>query len=68
MFYYGVSDVGNQTLGWTSSSNWATTSVGNHSQTITGLIAGTTYYGRVQAFNEESSVWSGPISWTTNIN
>ena len=68
VFYYGVSDVGNQTLGWTSSSNWGTTSVGNHSQTITGLIAGTTYYGRVQAFNEESSVWSGPISWTTNIN
>ena len=68
VFYYGVSDVGNQTLGWTSSSNWGITSVGNHSQTITDLIAGTTYYGRVQASNEENSVWAGPISWTTSIN
>jgi len=27
---------------------------------------GTTYYGRIQASNEESSVWFGPISWTTD--
>ena len=68
VFYYGVSDVGDQTLGWTSSANWGTTSVGNHSQTISDLNAGTTYYGRIQASNEVSSVWFGPVTWTTNIN
>lgn len=67
VFYYGISDMGNQTLGWTNSANWGSTSVGNHSEVITGLIGGTTYYGRLQASNEEGSVWFGPISWTMDI-
>ena len=67
VFYYGISDMGNQTLGWTNSANWSSTSVGNHSEVITGFIGGTTYYGRLQASNEEGSVWFGPISWTMDI-
>jgi hypothetical protein len=59
--------MGNQTLGWTNSANWSSTSVGNHSEVITGFIGGTTYYGRLQASNEEGSVWFGPISWTMDI-
>jgi len=62
-FHYGSTDIGNQTLGWTNSAYWGGTSVGNYSETLTGLIEGTTYYGRLQASNEEGSVWFGPISW-----
>ena len=62
-FHYGSTDMGNQTLGWTNSAYWGGTSVGNYSETLTGLIEGTTYYGRLQASNEEGSVWFGPISW-----
>ena len=64
-FYYGVTDMGNQSSGWSSSQNLGSTSVGNHSTTITGLSWGTTYYGRIQASNGENTVWFGPISWTT---
>ncbi len=65
-FYYGVTDMGNQSSGWSSSQNLGSTSVGNHSTTITGLSWGTTYYGRIQASNDENTVWFGPISWTTD--
>ena len=66
-FYYGTTDMGNQTSGWSDSTNFGSTTVGNHSHTVTGLTCcGTTYYGRIQASNEESSVWFGPISWTTD--
>ena len=65
-FYYGVTDMGNQSSGWSSSQNLGSTSVGNHSTTITGLSWGTTYYGRIQASNHENTVWFGPISWTTD--
>ena len=64
-FYYGVTDMGNQSSGWSSSQNLGSTSVGNHSTTITGLSWGTTYYGRIQVSNDENTVWFGPISWTT---
>ena len=65
-FYYGVTDMGNQSSGWSSSQNLGSTSVGNHSTTITGLSWGTTYYGRIQASNDANTVWFGPISWTTD--
>tara|TARA_Y100000741_G_scaffold246991_1_gene189648 strand:- start:2965 stop:6888 length:3924 start_codon:yes stop_codon:yes gene_type:complete len=65
-FYYGVTDMGNQSSGWSSSQNLGSTSVGNHSTTITGLSWGTTYYGRIQVSNDENTVWFGPISWTTD--
>ena len=65
-FYYGVTDMGNQSSGWSSSQNLGSTSVGNHSTTITGLSWGTTYYGRIQASNDENTVWFGPTSWTTD--
>ncbi|MEC7721070.1 MAG: M60 family metallopeptidase [Candidatus Thermoplasmatota archaeon] len=67
MFYYGTADMGNQTSGWYGSTSFGSATVGNHSQIITGLTCcGTTYYGRIQATNEEGSVWFGPISWTTD--
>ena len=67
MFYYGTSDMGNQTSGWEGSTSFGSTTVGNHSQIVTGLTCcGTTYYGRIQASTDEGSVWFGPISWTTD--
>ena len=65
-FYYGTIDMGNQSSGWANSQNLGSTSVGNHSTTITGLSWGTTYYGRIQASNGENTVWFGPLSWTTD--
>ena len=66
-FYYGTADMGNQTSGWSDSTGFGGASVGNHSQTVSGLTCcGTTYYGRIQATNEEGSVWFGPISWSTD--
>tara|TARA_B100000513_G_scaffold194943_1_gene124608 strand:+ start:2557 stop:6555 length:3999 start_codon:yes stop_codon:yes gene_type:complete len=66
-FYYGMADMGNQTSGWEGSAGLGDTSVGNHSQTVSGLTCcGSTYYGRIQATNEEGSTWFGPISWTTD--
>lgn len=66
-FYYGTSDMGNQSLGWTGSENLGGTFVGNHSTEITGLSGGTTYYGRIKASNNENTVWFGPITWTTEF-
>jgi hypothetical protein len=65
-FYYGTIDMGNQSSGWANSQNLGSTSVGSHSTTITGLSWGTTYYGRIQASNDENTVWFGPLSWTTD--
>ena len=67
MFYYGRTDMGNQTSGWEESTSFGSAIVGNHSQTISGLTCcGSNYYGRVMASNEEGSVWFGPINWTTD--
>ena len=67
VFYYGLTDMGNQTSGWSGSSSFGSATVGNHSQTVSGLTCcGTTYHGRIQASNNDGSVWFGPISWTTN--
>ena len=67
MFYYGRTDMGNQTSGWEGSTSFGSAIVGNHSQTISGLTCcGSNYYGRVMASNEEGSVWFGPINWTTD--
>ena len=66
-FYYGRADMGNQTSGWEGSASFGSTTVGNHSRTITGLdCCGTEYYGRIVATNEEGSVWFGPINWSTD--
>ena len=66
-FYYGRADMGNQTSGWEGSASFGSTTVGNHSRTITGLACcGTEYYGRIVATNEEGSVWFGPINWSTD--
>ena len=66
-FYYGTTDMGNQTSGWDSSTSFGSTTVGNHSQIVSGLTCcGTNYYGRIQASNEENSVWFGPLNWTTD--
>ena len=67
MFYYGRTDMGNQTSGWEGSNSFGSTNVGNHSQTISGLTCcGTDYYGRIKASNAEETVWFGPINWTTD--
>jgi len=59
--------MGDQTSGWEGSAGFGGTTIGNHSQTVSGLTCcGATYYGRIQATNEEGSVWFGPISWTTD--
>ena len=66
-FYYGLADMGNQTSGWGGSASFGSATVGSHSQTVSGLTCcGTTYYGRIQATNEEGSVWFGPVSWSTD--
>ncbi len=66
-FYYGTTDMGNQTSGWDSSTSFGSATVGNHSQIVSGLTCcGTNYYGRIQASNEENSVWFGPLNWTTD--
>ena len=67
MFYYGRTDMGNQTSGWEGSNSFGSTNVGNHSQTISDLTCcGTDYYGRIKASNAEETVWFGPINWTTD--
>ena len=65
ILYYGTVDVGNHSSGWTNSQNLSPANVGNYSTSISDLSSGTTYYARLQANNGESSVWFGPISWTT---
>jgi len=65
-FYYGLTDMGNQTSGWSANQDLGDTYVGNHSTILTGLSWGTTYHGRIQATNDGRTVWFGPISWTTD--
>ena len=66
-FYYGTTDMGNQTTGWDGSTSFGSTTVGNHSQTVSGLTCcGTNYYGRILASNGDNSLWFGPINWTTD--
>ena len=53
--------MGNQTSGWEGSASFGSTTVGNHSRTITGLdCCGTEYYGRIVATNEEDQFGSAP--------
>ena len=67
MFYYGTTDMGNQTSGWDGSTSFGSTTVGNHSQVVSGLTCcGANYYGRIMASNEGGSFWFGPINWTTD--
>ena len=65
--FYGTSDGGNQESNWDNSVSIGGTSVGNHTQELTGLnCCGTTYFARIQATNEATESWFGPISWTTD--
>ena len=65
--FYGTSDGGDQPSSWGDSISMGGTSVGNHTQEVSGLTCcGTTYYARIRAANEVTETWFGPVTWTTD--
>lgn len=65
-FYYGTTDQGNVTTGWTGSSTLgAPNSPGPFSKSITSLALDTNYFVRIRGTNANGTSWSAPITFHT---
>lgn len=65
-FYYGTSDKGNTTTGWSGSATLAAPQgVGDFFAPISGLTPDTTYYVRIRGVNSGGDGWSTPVSFHT---